>query len=138
MRLHRILQRGVKRGVDVANHGAGELIIHLGMLVDAPLRFQAAVHPLDVLHGYEGYLFVAQLRLDVVFDIAAITFERAGPHRARLVLREPAIQPLAQGHAAVLGQFHIAVALDVLVELVQQCLLGLGMVSSPRPEVPRR
>lgn len=127
VRLHRVFQRGVKRGMDVANHGVRELMIHLGMLVDAPLRFQAAVHPLDVLLGDEGYLFVSQLRLDVVFDVAAIALECAGAHRARLVLCEPAIQPLAQGHPAVLGQLHIAVALDVLVELVQQSFLGLGI-----------
>ena len=111
----------------MADHGVRELVVHLGMLVDAPLRFQTAVHSLNVLLRDKGNLLVAQLRLNVVFDIAAITFERAGPHRARLVLREPAIQPLAQGHAAVLGQFHITVALDVLVELVQQSLLGLSI-----------
>mgnify|MGYP001632433620 CR=1 FL=1 len=113
--------------MDVAHHGVRELMIHLGMLVDAPLRFQTAVHPLDVLLRDEGDLLVAQLRLDVVFDIAAIAFERAGAHRARLVFCEPAVQPLAQRHAAVLGQLHITVALDVLVQLVQQRLLRLGV-----------
>ena len=127
MRLHRVFQCGVKRGVDVAHHGVGELMPHLGMFVDAPLRFQAAVHPLDVLLGEEGDLLVAQLRLDVVFDVAAVALEGTGPHRTRLVLREPAVQPLAQRHAAVLGQLHIAVALDVLVQLVQQGLLRLGI-----------
>ena len=127
MRLHRVLQRGVERGVDVADHRVREPVIHLGMLVDTPLCFQAAVHPLDILLRDKRDLFVAQLRLDVVFDVAAIAFECAGAHRARLVLREPAVQPLAQRHAAVLGQLHITVALDVLVELVQQCLLGLGV-----------
>ena len=39
MRLHRVLQRGVECGMDVAHHGVGELMPHLGMLVDAPLRF---------------------------------------------------------------------------------------------------
>ena len=72
-------------------------------------------------------MLVAQLRLDVVFDVAAIAFECAGAHRARLVLREPAVQPLAQRHAAVLGQLHTPVALDVLVQLVQQGLLRLGI-----------
>lgn len=127
MRLHRVLQRGVEGGMDVAHHGVGELMIHLGVFVDAPLRFQTAVHPLDVLLGEEGDLLVAQLQLDVVFDVAAVALEGTGPHRTRLVLREPAIQPLAQRHAAVLGQLHIAVALDVLVELVQQRLLRLGV-----------
>ena len=113
--------------MDVAHHGVRELMPHLGMLVDAPLRFQAAVHPLDILLGDEGDLLVAQLRLDIVFDVAAVALERTGPHCARLVFCEPAIQPLAQGHPAVLGQLHITVALDVLVELVQQCLLRLGV-----------
>lgn len=75
MRLHRVLQRGVERGVDVADHGVRKLMIHLGMLVDAPLRFQTAVHPLDVLLRDEGDLLVAQLRLDVVFDVAAVALE---------------------------------------------------------------
>ena len=127
MGLHRVFQRGVEGGMDVAHHGVRELMIHLGMLMDAPLRFQTAVHSLDVLLRDKGDLFIAQLWFDVVFDIAAIAFERTGPHRTRLVLCEPAIQPLAQRHAAVLGQLHITVALDVLVELVQQCLLRLGV-----------
>ena len=58
--------------MDVADHGVRELMIHLGMLVDAPLCFQAAVHPLDVLLGNEGDLLVAQLRFDVVLDVAAV------------------------------------------------------------------
>ena len=72
-------------------------------------------------------MLVAQLRLDVVFDVAAVALEGTGAHRTRLVLREPAVQPLAQRHAAVLGQLHIPVALDVLVQLVQQGLLRLGI-----------
>ena len=72
-------------------------------------------------------LLVAQLLLDVVFDVAAVALEGTGAHRTRLVLREPAVQPLAQRHSAVLGQLHIAVALDVLVQLVQQGLLCLGI-----------
>ena len=39
MRLHRVLQRSVEGGVDVTHHGVGELMIHFGVLVDAPLRF---------------------------------------------------------------------------------------------------
>ena len=39
MGLHRVFQCGVEGGVNVAHHGVGELMPHLGMLVDAPLRF---------------------------------------------------------------------------------------------------
>ena len=109
MGLHRVFQRGVEGGMDVAHHGVRELMIHLGMLVDTPLRFQTAVHSLDVLLRDKGDLFIAQLRFDIVFDVAAIALEGTGPHRTRLVLCEPAVQPLAQRHAAVLGQLHITV-----------------------------
>ena len=47
---------------------------HLGMLVDAPLCFQAAVHPLDVLLRDEGDLLVAQLRLDVAYRYSRDSF----------------------------------------------------------------
>ena len=127
MGLHRVFQRSVEGGMDVAPHGVREMMPHLGMLMDAPLRFQPAVHSLDVLLRDKRDLFIAQLWFDVVFDIAAIAFERTGPHRARFVLCEPAIQPLAQRHAAVLGQLHITVALDVLMEFVQQRLLRLSV-----------
>ena len=39
MGLHRVFQRGVEGGMDVAHHGVRELMPHLGVLVDAPLRF---------------------------------------------------------------------------------------------------
>ena len=39
VRLHCVFQCGVEGGVNVAHHGVGELVPHLGMLVDAPLRF---------------------------------------------------------------------------------------------------
>ena len=39
MGLHRVFQRGVEGGMDVAHHGVRELMPHLRMLVDAPLRF---------------------------------------------------------------------------------------------------
>ena len=39
MDLHCVFQCGVECGMDVAHHGVGELMPHLGMLVDAPLRF---------------------------------------------------------------------------------------------------
>lgn len=63
MGLHCVFQCGVEGGVNVAHHGVGELMPHLGMLVDAPLRFQAAIHPLDVLLGEEGDLLVASCGL---------------------------------------------------------------------------
>ena len=40
MRLHRVLQRGVEGGMDVAHHGVGELMPHLRMFVDAPSVFR--------------------------------------------------------------------------------------------------
>ena len=111
----------------VADHGVGELMVKLRMLADAPVCFEPPIHPLDVLLRDEGDLLAAELRLDVEVYVAAVALKRAGAHCARLVLCEPAVEPFAERHAAVLGQLHIAVALDVLMELVQQSLLRLGI-----------
>ena len=111
----------------VADHGVGELMVKLRMLADAPVCFKPPVHPLDVLLRDEGDLLASELRLDVEVYVAAVVLKRAGAHRARLVLCEPAVEPFAERHAAVLCQLYIAVALDVLMELVQQRFLRLGV-----------
>ena len=46
-------------------------------------HYMAAV---SYTHLEEGDLLVAQLRLDVVFDVSAVALEGTGPHRTRLVL----------------------------------------------------
>ena len=70
---------------------------------------------------------MTELRLDVGVDVPAVAAERTCPDRSGFVLLQPVVQPFAQGHAAVLGQLHVTVALDTLVELVQQFLLRLGV-----------
>ena len=97
------------------------------MLPDPAVLFQSAIEFLHILRCHQRHLFVAQLRLDVVFDIAAIAFERTGPHRTCLVFRQPTVQPLPQGHAAVLGQFHVLIAFDILMELFRQFLLCMSI-----------
>ena len=46
--------------------------------------------------GRGGRFACRPAEADVVFDVATVALEGTGPHRTRLVLREPAIQPLAQ------------------------------------------
>ena len=53
VRLHRVLHGTVEYGMDVVDGGIGEFVSILGMLMDASLFFQAAVHALDVLTGDE-------------------------------------------------------------------------------------
>ena len=125
MRLHRSLHRAVQHRVDVPHGRIGEPLAALGVLAHAPAGFQPPVHPLHVLRRDERNLLAAELRLDVVFDIIAVAFQRARPDRAVLVFRKPAVQPLAQRHAAVLGQLHILIAFNALVELLRQRLLRL-------------
>ena len=60
-----------------------QLMPHLGMLVDAPLRFQTAVHSLDVLLRDKGDLFIAQLWFDVVFDVPPSENGGAHPRASR-------------------------------------------------------
>ena len=114
--------------MDVIDGGVGEYVALLGVLVDPSILFQAVVHPLDVVTVDEGDLLVAQLRFDVGFDELAVAGQRGGADGALLVVLQPGVQPLAQRHAAVLGQLHVAVALNAHVELVHQFFLRVGVV----------
>ena len=128
VRLHRVLHGAVEHGMDVVDGGVGESVSIFGVLMDTALFFQAAVHALDVLTGDKGHLLVPQLWLDVAVDELTVALHGAGTDGAFFVLRQPDVQPLAQGHTAVLGQLHILVALNALMELVRQFLLGVGVV----------
>ena len=110
VRLHRSLHRAVQHRVDVPHGRIGETLAALGVLAHAPAGFQPPVHPLHVLRRDERNLFAAKLRLDVVFDIIPVAFQRPRTNRAVLVFRKPAIQPLAQRHAAVLGQLYVLIS----------------------------
>ena len=125
VRLHRSLHRAVQHRMDVPHGRVGEALTALGVLAHAPAGFQPPVHPLHVLRRDERNLLAAELRLDVVFDIITVAFQRARPNRAVLVFRKPAVQPLAQRHAAVLGQLHVLIAFDALVQLFRQGFLRL-------------
>ena len=118
------LTKGNNR-VDVPHGRVGEALTALGVLAHAPAGFQPPVHPLHILRRDERNLLAAELRLDVVFDIIAVAFQRARPDRAVLVFREPAVQPLAQRHAAVLGQLYVLIAFNALVQLLRQRFLRL-------------
>ena len=125
MRLHRSLHRAVQHRVDVPHGRIGETLAALGVLAHAPAGFQPPVHPLHVLRRDERNLLAAELRLDVVFDIIPVAFQRPRTNRAVLVFRKPAIQPLAQRHAAVLGQLYVLIAFDTLVQFFCQRFLCL-------------
>ncbi len=73
-------------------------------------------------------LLVAELWFDVGVDILAVAARGGWAQGALLVLRQPDIQPLAQRHAAVLGELHIPIALDALVEFFRDRSLGVGVV----------
>ena len=62
---------------------------------------------------------VSQDGLGVESGILPVAMHGAGAERPGLVFA----QPLAQGHAAVLGKRHILIGFDALVELGQQFLL---------------
>ena len=125
VRLHRSLHRAVQHRMDVPHGRIGEPLAALRVLAHAPAGFQPPVHPLHVLCRDERNLLAAELRLDVVFDIIPVAFQRPRTNRAVLVFRKPAVQPLAQRHAAVLGQLHVLIAFDALVQLFRQRFLRL-------------
>ena len=57
--LHGILHGQMEHAVDAAHGVVGKLGAFLRVFVDAPFFFQPAIHPLNVLRGDQGDMFVA-------------------------------------------------------------------------------
>lgn len=91
--------------------------------MNATLPFQFCVHPLDVRRGDAGDHLVSQDGLDVKSGILPVAVHGAGADRSCFVFIQPAVQPLSQCYAAVLGQLYILIGFDALVEFAQQLLL---------------
>jgi hypothetical protein len=123
MRVEGVLHCLVEDGVEAVDGGVRQRGTQPRMLPDPPVLFQFAVEFLHILRCHQRHLLAAQPRLDVVFDAASIPRKGAGADGVFLIVRQPAVEPLAQGHAAVLGQLHVLIAFDVLMELFRQLLL---------------
>ena len=90
------------------------------MLLDIPVQLP------DVVRGDLADGLAAQAGLDVVLDMMAVAFQSTLPHRGRHQFLQPLVQPLPQGHAAVLGEIHASVGAHLPVELFRQGLLAPG------------
>ena len=97
------------------------------MLPDPPVLFQPPIEFLHILRCHQRHLFASELRLDVVFDTASIPRKGAGADGVLFIVRQPTVQPLAQSHPAVLGQFHVLIAFDILMELFRQFFLCMSI-----------
>ena len=75
MRVEGILHCLMEDGVKAVDGGVQQSGTKPRMLPDPAIPFQSAIELLHILRCHQRHLFVAQLRLDVVFDIAAIAFE---------------------------------------------------------------
>ncbi|CAN3993707.1 ParB/Sulfiredoxin domain-containing protein, partial [Dysosmobacter welbionis] len=123
MRVEGILHRLMEDGVEAVDGGVRQSGTKPRMLLDPAVLFQSAIEFLHILRCHQRHLLAAELRLDVVFDTASIPREGAGADGVLFIVRQPAVQPLPQGHAAVLGQFHVLIAFDILMELFRQFFL---------------
>ena len=112
--------------MDAEHHGVRQLVSVLRMVVDAALVFQFRVQLLDVHAGDAGDRLAAQAGLDVAPDVLLVAAQGAGPQSVGGVVLHPAVQPLSQTQAAVLGQLCALKQLHVPVELVQQFFLAFG------------
>ena len=73
-----------------------------------------------------GDNLAAQVGLHIAPDVLLVTTQSVGPQGDGTVLLHPAIQPLAQGHTAVLGELCVLIDIHVTVKLSQQFFLGFG------------
>ena len=114
----------MEHGVDAEHHGVRQLVPVFRVLADTALVFQFSVQLLYVHAGHPGDNFIPQIGLDVAPDELLVAAQGVGPQGGRAVVLHPPVQPLAQSHAAVLGELYILKGLQVPVQLVQQFLLG--------------
>lgn len=98
----------------------------LRVVVNPAFLFQLPVQLLNVHSGDAGDDLAAQIGIDVAPDVLLVAAQGVGPQGDSTVLLHPAVQPLAQGHAAVLGELCVLVELHVPVELGQQFFLRLS------------
>ena len=124
--LRRRIQSLAEDAVDTADGGAGQLVPVLRMLLLAAVLLELPVQLADIIGCNFAHRFASQMGFDVPFDVSPVALQGGGPHRGGGVLLQPAVQPLAQGHFALLPQIHVPVLLDVPVELCQKLLLTSG------------
>lgn len=127
MRVEGVLHCLVEDGVEAVDGGIRQGGTKPRMLPDPPVLFQPPIEFLHILRCHQRHLFATELRLDVVFDAASIPRKGAGADGILLIVRQPTVQPLAQSHPAVLGQFHVLIAFDILMELFRQFFLCMSI-----------
>ena len=96
--------------MDAANRAAGQTAA------------QFLIESLDILRRKPGQLLIAQTGPDVVLNVTAVVPQRVGPQSIRHIF-QPLVEPLAQGHPALLRQVGPLAAVDVLAELRGQLFL---------------
>ena len=98
----------------------------LRVVVDTAFFLQLPVQLLNVQPCNAGDDLAAQVGLYIAPDVLLITAQGVGTQCDGTVLFHPAIQPLAQSHAAVLGELCVLIDIHITVELSQQFFLGFG------------
>ena len=98
----------------------------LRVVVDTPLFLQLPIQLLDVQPCDPGDDLAAQVGLYIAPDVLLVAAQGVGTQCDGTVLLQPAIQPLAQGHTAVLGELCILIDIHVTVKLSQQLFLSFG------------
>ena len=112
----------MEHGVDAPDATAGQSLAS----VPVPAFRQCFIQPLDVFSLDLGDGLIPQIGFDVPVHCALVPGHGVGPDGPGDIL-QPAVQPLAQGHPALLGQVHPLVEIDVLAEFAGQFFLCVGV-----------
>ena len=85
------------------------------------------MHPvLESLNVYTAHArdaLVAEIRLDLIFNVSSVTHHRALAEHRFFNFREPSVEPLSERDLAVLGQLHTCVVFLELMKLWHQLSL---------------
>ncbi len=123
--LHRGFQRVVKGRVDAVDSGGREAAaLPSG---ETAVFQEMGVQIIQISGCNFCQLFLPQAGLDMVVQVPPVPVQRIaadGPGHAPV---QPLIQPLREGHSALLRQINALVGVDVLTELRRQLFLGIGI-----------
>lgn len=112
--------------METADAGGGQGVSILRVLPDTAMILDIPVQLPDIVRGDLADGLAAQPGLDVILDMMAVAFQGTLPHGGCHQLLQPLVQPLPQGHAAVLGEVHAPVGAHLPVELFRQGFLAPG------------
>ena len=123
--LDRCIKCFVKHHVYTSDHAVSKCFSMDRVRSDTPFLLDFIIEFLHIGRGQRRDLLAPDEGLDLIFYHGAVGVQRTLADGEYHILVQPFIHPLAQRHAAFLGEVNVTVEVDELMELFQRAFLCL-------------